>query len=266
MTASADFRAGWRRAFTLARLMTVAVELNPEGVGVVFADGESTLGLLSYAELDRRSSRLARGLIDLGVGPGSVVAVGIPRSIEAVVAVWAVAKAGAGFVVVDLGDSAERVAHILSDCAVALGLTVESERGLLPDLVRWRSLESLEGIAASDDELDDQIINGDRVRPLRVADTAYVRYASGSDEMSNGVVVAHAGLRGVCEQLCIQYGVESGSRVLQYADPSSDGFMVELLLALGSGAAMVIAAPGVVGSDELAALMRRERVTHRFLG
>ncbi|WP_425296165.1 AMP-binding protein, partial [Nocardia asiatica] len=89
------------RVTTLPQLMATAVEANPSGIAVVFADAVSSSGHLTYAELDAASTRLARLLIDRGVGPEDLVAVGVPRSVESVVAVWAVAKTGAGFVPVD---------------------------------------------------------------------------------------------------------------------------------------------------------------------
>ena len=68
---------------------------------------------LTYRELDERSNRLARVLIDRGVGPETFVALGMPRSIESVLAIWAVAKTGAAFVPVDPSLPGRRIEHML---------------------------------------------------------------------------------------------------------------------------------------------------------
>ncbi|WP_280274615.1 AMP-binding protein, partial [Nocardia wallacei] len=75
-------RARRSRVTTLPRLLATAVETNPTGTALVFADASASLVVLSYAELDERSTRLARLLIEWGVGPEVVVAVGVPRSVE----------------------------------------------------------------------------------------------------------------------------------------------------------------------------------------
>ncbi|TDP27613.1 AMP-binding protein [Nocardia ignorata] len=131
----------------MPRLMSAAVEQNPDGVALVFADGTGTLGSLSYRELDQRSTRIARYLIDLGVGPESLVAMGITRSIESVLAVWAIAKTGAGFVPIDPRYPADRITHMVSDSGVALGITVTREHGKLPGGVEWLDLGALEDAA-----------------------------------------------------------------------------------------------------------------------
>ena len=78
---------------------------------------------VSYGELDARVNRLARLLIGRGVGPESLVAVVLPRSVDLVVALLAVAKAGAGYVPVDPEYPAERVAFMLADAAPVLVVT-----------------------------------------------------------------------------------------------------------------------------------------------
>ncbi|WP_280373929.1 AMP-binding protein, partial [Nocardia wallacei] len=70
------------RVTTLPQLLATAVEVDPTGTAVVLADASASLAVLSYAELDERSTRLARLLIEWGVGPEVVVAVGVPRSVE----------------------------------------------------------------------------------------------------------------------------------------------------------------------------------------
>ena len=70
------------RVTALPQLLATAVETNPDGVAVVLADATRTLGSLSYAEIDERSSRIARLLIERGIGAGDLVAIGIPRSIS----------------------------------------------------------------------------------------------------------------------------------------------------------------------------------------
>ncbi|MEV5838955.1 amino acid adenylation domain-containing protein [Nocardia sp. NPDC052112] len=251
------------RIKTLPQLLTTAVEANPAGPAVVFADGTATLAQSSYAELDERSNRLARLLIERGIGPEDLVAIGIPRSVASIVAVWAIAKAGAGFVPVDPNYPADRVAHMLSDSGAALGLTVAAVD--LPVGPEWLAIDTADferRIAAYSAE---PITYADRIRQLRAEHPAYVIYTSGSTGTPKGVVVTQAGLSNFCDEQRERYTLTSDSRTLHFASPSFDASVLELLLALSRGATMVVAAPTVYGGAELAALLRRERVTHAFV-
>ncbi|WP_280269749.1 AMP-binding protein, partial [Nocardia wallacei] len=234
-------RARRSRVTTLPRLLTTAVETNPDGTALVFADASATVAELTYAELDERSTRLARVLIERGVGPEDLVAVGIPRSVDSVVAVWAVAKAGAGFVPVDPNYPAERVTHMVADSGAALGLTVSTVRDGLPADIDWLVLDG--GDLRLEQRSVEPITNADRLRPLRAEHPAYVIYTSGSTGRPKGVVVTQAGLSGFCDEQRERYRVGNDSRTLHFASPSFDASVLELLLAVGGAAAMVVVAP-----------------------
>ncbi|WP_024800499.1 non-ribosomal peptide synthetase [Nocardia sp. BMG51109] len=253
------------RVATLPQLLATAVEVDPTATAVVFADATATLAELSYAELDERSSRLARLLIERGVGPEDLVAVGVPRSVDSVVAVWGVAKSGAGFVPVDPGYPAERVAHMVGDSGVVLGLTVSSVLDGLPGGVEWLVVDAPEFTEELGRYSAEPVTYADRLRPLRSEHPAYVIYTSGSTGRPKGVVVTQAGLSGFCDEQRERYRVGGDSRTLHFASPSFDASVLELLLAVGGAATMVVVAPSVYGGDELAALMAREEVTHAFI-
>ncbi|TLF82504.1 non-ribosomal peptide synthetase [Nocardia cyriacigeorgica] len=245
--------------------MAAAVEANPGGRAVVFADASATRGQLDYAELDARSTRLARALIERGVGPEDLVAVGIPRSIESVVAVWAVAKSGAGFVPIDPNYPADRVQHMVKDSGVVIGLTVAAAVESLPGHVDWLVIDDEAGARQREQYSAEPITFADRVRQLRAEHPAYVIYTSGSTGLPKGVVVTQAGLSSFCDEQRERYRLTPDSRTLHFASPSFDASVLELLLALGGAGTMVVAAPTVYGGDELANLLRREGVTHAFI-
>ncbi|WP_157185641.1 non-ribosomal peptide synthetase, partial [Nocardia transvalensis] len=257
--------AGQDEVVLLPQLLADAVDENPDGVAVILADASERLDEVEYVDLDERSNRLARLLIERGVGPEDFVAVGIPRSVKSVLAVWAVAKTGAGFVPVDPRYPTERVAHMLADSHAVLGLTVSDVRADLPGEVPWVDIdaeeidERLEGYSA------DPVTDADRLRPLRKTHAAYVIYTSGSTGKPKGVVVTQAGLASFCAEQRERYRVTSSSRALHFASPSFDASVLELLLAIGGAGTLVVAAPTVYGGAELAALLRRERVTHAFI-
>ncbi|WP_406270143.1 amino acid adenylation domain-containing protein [Nocardia sp. NBC_00881] len=253
------------RVTTLPQLMVTAVEANPSGTALVFADANSTLARLSYAELDEWSTRLARLLIGRGIGPEDLVAVGFPRSIASVVAAWAVAKTGAGFVPIDPNYPADLVEHMVLDCGAVFGLTVDEVRADLPDRVEWLSIDTAECARLLEEFPADPVTYSDRLRQLRAEHPAYVIYTSGSTGMPKGVVVTQAGLASFCAEQRDRYRVTDVSRTLSFASPSFDASVLELLLALGGAATMVVASPTVRGGDELAALVRREGVTHAFV-
>ncbi|WP_444543745.1 amino acid adenylation domain-containing protein, partial [Nocardia concava] len=250
---------------TLPQLLASAVEANPGGAAVVLADADATLATIGYAELDERSNRLARLLIARGIGPEDLVAVGIRRSVESVVAVWAVAKTGAGFVPVDPNYPADRVLHMITDSRAVLGLTVSDTRSVLPAAVPWLELDTDEIASAAQGYPSEPVTNADRVRPLRAEHAAYAIYTSGSTGLPKGVVVTHTGIAALTAEMRERFGIGPESRVLHVATPSFDASIMELLMAVGAAATMVVTAPEVYGGDELGRLIARERVTHGLI-
>ncbi|MFE4456753.1 amino acid adenylation domain-containing protein [Nocardia tengchongensis] len=257
--------SGLDPAVTLPDLMDAAVEANPDGIALVYADAEATLRELDYTELDERSTQLARWLIGRGAGPETTVAVCIPRSIESVLAVWAIAKAGAAFVPVDPKYPQDRIAYMLDDSRAMLGLTISSVRPDLPSDREWLLLDDTTGSSQLSAQSLEPVTNADRVRPLRPDHPAYLIYTSGSTGLPKGVVVTHAGIVNYHTEQRQRYYATTNPRVLAFASPSFDMSMSELLTALGGAGTLVVAAPTVYGGDELAALLHREQVTHAIM-
>ncbi|MBJ8347536.1 amino acid adenylation domain-containing protein [Antrihabitans sp. YC2-6] len=235
--------------------------MNPTGIAISF-DGRE----ISYAELDAQSSRLARVLIGRGLGPEDLVAVGIPRSIESVLAVWAVAKTGAGFVPVDPNYPPDRIAHMVGDSRVVIGVTIAAalERVSAND-VEWLVIDGAGIESELADVSSEPVSYADRVRPLRAENVAYVIYTSGSTGLPKGVVVTQSGLSNFCTEQRERYRLTAEARTLHFASPSFDASVLELLLAVAAGSTMVIVPPGIYGGAELASIVAAQRVTHGFV-
>ncbi|WP_198347222.1 non-ribosomal peptide synthetase [Nocardia terrae] len=243
----------------MPQLLSAAVEANAERPALRCAGK-----LLTYAELDSRSSRLARALIARGLGPEDRVVVALPRSIDSVVAIWAVAKCGAAYVPVDPSYPADRVRHMLTDSGAAVGITLMEWRGALGAGLEWFELDAPARVDELARAADHPVSYLERVRELHGDHAAYVIYTSGSTGIPKGVIVTHTGLAGLCAEAVRRFGLTRDARTLHFASPSFDAAILELLLAAGAGATMVIAPPGIYGGDELLGLLREERVTHAF--
>ncbi|WP_280400244.1 non-ribosomal peptide synthase/polyketide synthase, partial [Nocardia carnea] len=243
-------------AGTLPELLAAAVAVDPAAPAVVFADERWT-----YGQADEYSNRLARVLIERGLGAEDLVAIAVPRSADSVLAEWAVTKSGAAFVPIDPTYPAERIAHMLTDSGTRIGVTVSRARAELPDSVEWLVLDelTLDGYSA------EVVTDADRVRPLTPANTAYIIYTSGSTGVPKGVVVPHAGLANFAAEQVTRYRMDSDTRTLHFSSPSFDASIMELLLAIGSGGALVVVPPGTYGGAELYRLIRDEQVTHLFI-
>ncbi|MFD4428339.1 non-ribosomal peptide synthase/polyketide synthase [Nocardia sp. NPDC058497] len=244
----------------LPDLLAAAVAADQDRVAVT--DGDRGL---TYRELDRASSRLARVLVDGGVGPDDIVAVGIPRSIESVLAVWAIAKAGAAWLPVDPSYPLDRITHMVTDSGARVGLTVSSVQDALPGPTDWLVLDELKLMADCAARSSDPVTDADRVRPLRAQHLAYVIYTSGSTGLPKGVLVTQAGIAGfAAEETDRMFGTPD-ARVLQVGSPSFDISVMELLLAVNSAATLVIAPMGRHVGADLARLLAEEQVTHALM-
>ncbi|RQO39893.1 non-ribosomal peptide synthetase, partial [Rhodococcus sp. KBW08] len=237
-----------------------ATAQDPGAVALVFEEREVT-----YLELDAQSNRLARLLIESGVGPESVVALCLPRSVESVLAVWSIAKTGAAFLPVDPGHPAARIEYMLRDSGAARGITSRAHHAALSDLVPWLVLDD----AGFEERLwaysPSKVTDADRRARIRIDNPAYLIYTSGSTGTPKGVTVTHRGLSDFALQERETFATTTEARTLHFASPSFDASVLELVLAVGAGATMVIVPPTVYGGSELAALLERERVTHCFV-
>ncbi|MFF0815691.1 amino acid adenylation domain-containing protein [Rhodococcus sp. NPDC003318] len=218
---------------------------------------------VSYGELDDESNALARMLLARGAGPERVVALAVTRSVSSIVALWAVAKTGAAFVPVDPAYPSARIEHMVADSAVTVGVTTTAHRPHLPG-TGWLVLDDPrtrdEWKATSRAPVTDR----DRPVALHVDQTAYVIYTSGSTGQPKGVLVTHAGLANFAADQRARYAVDASSRVLHRSSPSFDASILEILMATAAGATLVVAAPEVLGGDELAQVIRDGRVSHAF--
>ncbi|NUP26528.1 MAG: amino acid adenylation domain-containing protein, partial [Nocardia sp.] len=241
-------------------LLAAGAAIDP-GAAALIADGQT----VSYRELDVRSDRLARKLIDWGVGPGDHIALALPRSIEFVVGLWAVTKTGAAIVPIDTRNPADRIALMAEHAHIRVALSGRAVRGLLPDSVRTMELDDpavRESVAAYP---PGPISDAERVHTPHIRDTAYVLYTSGSTGVPKGVAVAHEGLANFAAEQRRRFDIGSGSRVLQGSAPGFDVLILEVLLAHSNGAVLVLPPPEVFAGPELAQLIRTQRVSHAFL-
>ncbi|MEU1820800.1 amino acid adenylation domain-containing protein, partial [Streptomyces roseifaciens] len=242
---------------TLSALFEHRAAASPDAVAVI--DGESSW---SYAELNARANAVAWSLLDRGVGAEDVVGVLLPRGAEQIAAILGVAKAGAAFLPVDPGYPAERVQFLLADAAPKVVLTDEAGRD---------AASGVETIVVDGDTgggtggVDRDPADGDRRVPSRVENAAYVIYTSGSTGRPKGTVVTHAGLAVLAAGAVERAGVDASSRVLQLASPSFDASVLELMMAIGAGAALVIVKEARSAGAELASLVADAGVTHAFV-
>lgn len=244
----------------LTELLVGGVHVNPVAAALL-----SGCSPMSYAELDARSNQLARQLIERGIGPGDQVALVMARSAEFVLGLWATAKTGAAFLPIDPRNPAERVAHMIADSGVRVALTVEASRDLLLDVMCPLVLDDPDTETAVAAKSAAAVTDSERLRTPQLQDAAYVIYTSGSTGIPKGVVVTHEGLANFAAVVRDRFGVDTGSRVLQAAGPGFDAMVLEVLLAHTNGALLVVAAPDAFAGDELAELIRAQRVSHAFI-
>jgi len=190
--------------------------------------------VLAYRQLDQRAAELAHALRELGVRPGTCVALCFHRSLEALVSLLAVLKAGGHYLPLDPSLPVERLRWIVASSAARLVITSSALRDRCESLsVAVVVPEAPSAIPkpqpASAPEL--------RVDPL---DLAYVLYTSGSTGRPKGVMVAHHALVYRCEGLRAAYRLRADDRVLHVASLAFDVAAEELFPTWLAGACVVV--------------------------
>jgi amino acid adenylation domain-containing protein len=190
---------------------------------------------LTYRELDERAERLAEQLRLRGVKANCVVAICLERSIEMLVAILAVWKAGAAYVPIDPEYPAERIRFMLEDTKCVVVLTQKHLAGALPATdAAIVQVEAEEGRAAGSSEP-----RAER-SPMSPQQLAYVIYTSGSTGRPKGVPIKHASLFNLICWHQQAYAVKPADRATQIAAPAFDGSVWEVWPYLAAGASVHI--------------------------
>lgn len=231
-------------------LLTEAARLRPSGVAVIAGDAE-----LTYGALDALSNQAARVLADLGVTAGDRVALYLDKSVEAVAGIYAVLKAGGGYVPLDPAAPLSRLSYIVSDCDVRVVITSGA------NLQQARKLSALSGgvdrLLVMDDSppsagfgplaLGAEQLAAASERPLPVTgsreDLAYILYTSGSTGRPKGVMVSHGSCLHFVEWAARETALSSQDRLSSHAPFHFDLSTFDLFAAARAGACVIMVPP-----------------------
>ncbi|WP_297701506.1 amino acid adenylation domain-containing protein, partial [Mycobacterium sp.] len=230
---------------SIPALFAAQVARVPEAVAITRGEQSWT-----YRELDESTNRLAHLLVGRGAGPGRRVAVVIPRSAEAIVAILAVLKTGAAYVPIDPALPAARIEFMLTDAAPIATISTAALRPRLsnPDLIV---------------DIDDAALHTQPATGLphpAPGDIAYIIYTSGTTGVPKGVAVTHHNVTQLLRSLDAELGL---GQVWSHCHSLAFDFSVwEIFGALLRGGRLVVVPDDVVRSPEdLHALLIAENVT-----
>ena len=207
----------------------------PDAPAVCGWDGD-----LTYAELEARSTLLARTIAARGVTPGSFVPICLAKSCWAPVAILAIIKAGAAFVLLDPSHPRERLRLITEDLRATVILTdkfsIQTVDGLARQVLLVEgTLDHTESSLSSFSTLS--LGPGSEITPSH---PLYVVFTSGSTGTPKGVVVSHAAYATSAQGLISPLALTSASRVFQFASYAFDVSVSDHLLTLLAGGCICI--------------------------
>jgi len=253
---------GWNRTVKeypldqcLPQLFKAQVEARPEAIALVYEKQE-----LSYLELNQRANQLAHYLRARGAGPELLVGVYVERSIDMVVGLLGILKAGAGYVSLDVNSPKRRLEFMLQDSGVRTVLTQERLRPALPsraaevicldrdwdEIRRWSS-----------EEIDSEV---------RAENVAYAIYTSGSTGYPKGVLGLHRGVVNRCHWMWETYPFEEGEICCQKTSLGFVDSVWEIFGPLLHGTPSVIIPDSVIKDvRELVETLKENRITRLVL-
>lgn len=239
---------------TLQQIIEQQARQTPDHTAIVFESKK-----LTYAELNQKANQIAQFLHSRGVN-NVFVGVYLDRSIDMMVALLGILKAGCAYVPLDTSYPDERINYMISDSGITCILT-EKEK--------LKHIQNLSGDHTTYCLAVNEILNQDtQVSEVfeyhrgSAEDIAYMIYTSGSTGQPKGVMVPHKGIVNRLLWMQAEYHLDSKDRVLQKTPLTFDVSVWELFWPLITGASLIIAKPeGHKDNHYLATLIQEKQIT-----
>ncbi|MCB0941189.1 MAG: amino acid adenylation domain-containing protein, partial [Mycobacterium sp.] len=248
---AAVLRASEPTPLSIPEVFAAQVARNPDAAAVTF-EGRT----MSYRELDEASNRLAHQLVDRGARAGEFVALLLPRSAQAIVAMLAVVKTGAAYLAMDPAVPDTRLEFMLGDVTPVAVVTTGGLRARLPE----------SGVAVV--QVDDAALAAQPVAALPTPaadDIAYLIYTSGTTGTPKGSVISHRNLTQLIESSPSKLPSGPGTTWSQWHSLVFDVSVWEVFGSLLTGTRLVIVPEAVAGSPaDLHDLLVAEKVNVIF--
>ncbi|MCP4272296.1 MAG: amino acid adenylation domain-containing protein, partial [Gammaproteobacteria bacterium] len=245
---------------TIVDLFEERVKKTPDNIALVFEDQQ-----LSYRELNRKANQLAHYLISLKTGndngpliaDNSLVGICVERSLEMVIGLLGILKAGNAYVPFDSEYPLLRLQFMLDNSSVPVMLSQSHllERLSLPKTKvvcldsEWEQIETYSG--------------KNPARQSGPKDLAYVIYTSGSTGKPKGVMVEHLGLANIIQAQVQKFDIQTGSQILQFVSLCFDVATADIAMTLFQGATLhLLPKQSIVVGENLLSQLRQRKITH----
>ncbi len=216
------------------QLFEEQVYWTPEQIAVVETWGSPRQRSLTYRDLNQRANQLAHYLIKLGVGPESIIGLHLDRSLELVIAVLAIWKAGAAFLALDPDYPLKRLEFMLEDSKTRILLAIQNSLEKINlNSVQVISIDSEWG-SISKESIENPI------NVTHPENPAFLIYTSGSTGQPKGAINTHRSLSNHVHWMQSAFPLDSNDRIFLKAPLGFDTFEWELCAGLLWGAQLVI--------------------------
>ncbi len=263
---------------TIHALIEAQAAARPDAVAVEFigdlaAYQRGEVAALTYRQLNERANQLAQYLRSLGVGPGTLAGISVERSLDMIVGILGILKAGAAYLPLDPNYPAERLAFMVEDSGIPVLLT----QARVLEAGNWKLETGAQKLETDDVSPQGRLVRLDTdwtdiarqptsdipASSFQLPDAlAYVIYTSGSTGRPKGALLSHRGLCNLADVQGRAFDIRPGKRVLQFAPFSFDASVWETVMALRNGATLVLARQDTIASGtELVRLLRAARIT-----
>jgi len=242
---------------TVVERFETIVRKFPQKDAVIFGEHQ-----ISYDDLEKHSRNFAKKLIDLNIKPDNLVCICMDRSIEMVIAILAILRAGAGYIPIDPLLPERRIETMLSDADPLCVLIDSTYRSKLGAIVNNLTIPLFDENSICDQGATGSDYLQSTLPKIAPSSISYAMYTSGSTGTPKAVLIEHGTLMNQLDWMISEYSVDQGDIILHKTPITFDVSVWEIFLPLVIGGTMIIAKPGGHGDpDYLCDLIREHSVT-----